>query len=59
MKKYKLGVMAAAKFAFGTSLLGFVLSLFFLAMGCENSKVAGVTVAYGGYVRTHTCFGVF
>ncbi|KAL3061319.1 solute carrier organic anion transporter family member 1C1-like isoform X1 [Trematomus bernacchii] len=48
MKKYKLGIMGAAKFAFGTSLLGFFLSLFFFAMGCENSKVAGVTVSYTG-----------
>uniref|UniRef100_A0A7N8WLE0 Solute carrier organic anion transporter family member n=1 Tax=Mastacembelus armatus TaxID=205130 RepID=A0A7N8WLE0_9TELE len=48
MKKYKLGVMGAAKFAFGTSLLGYFLSLFFLAMGCENSKVAGITVSYTG-----------
>ncbi|TNN00292.1 hypothetical protein fugu_011538 [Takifugu bimaculatus] len=46
MKRYKLGIMGAAKFAFGTSLLGFFLSLFFLAMGCENSKVAGITVSY-------------
>uniref|UniRef100_A0A665UMQ0 Solute carrier organic anion transporter family member n=1 Tax=Echeneis naucrates TaxID=173247 RepID=A0A665UMQ0_ECHNA len=43
MKKYKLGIMGAAKLAFGTSLLGYLLSLFFLAMGCENSKVAGIT----------------
>uniref|UniRef100_A0A672ZJZ8 Solute carrier organic anion transporter family member n=1 Tax=Sphaeramia orbicularis TaxID=375764 RepID=A0A672ZJZ8_9TELE len=50
MKKYKLGIMGAAKFAFGTSLLGYFLSLFFLAMGCENSKVAGITVSYTGYV---------
>eukprot|EP00064_Thunnus_orientalis_P008456 superscaffoldBa00001003_g8479 len=48
MKKYKLGVMGAAKFAFGTSLLGYFLSLFFLAMSCENSKVAGITVSYTG-----------
>uniref|UniRef100_A0A667ZXN1 Solute carrier organic anion transporter family member n=1 Tax=Myripristis murdjan TaxID=586833 RepID=A0A667ZXN1_9TELE len=48
MKKFKLGVMEAAKFAFGTSLLGYFLSLFFLAMGCENSKVAGITVSYTG-----------
>ncbi|XP_075994176.1 solute carrier organic anion transporter family member 1C1-like [Genypterus blacodes] len=48
MKKYKLGVMGAAKFAFGTSLLGYFLSLFFLAMGCENAKVAGITVSYTG-----------
>ncbi|XP_030630849.1 solute carrier organic anion transporter family member 1C1-like [Chanos chanos] len=48
MKKFKLGIMGAAKFAFGTSLLGYFLSLFFFAMGCENSKVAGVTVSYTG-----------
>ena len=55
MKKYKLGIMGAAKFAFGTSLLGFFLSLFFFAMGCENSKVAGITVSYSGYVMS-ACF---
>ncbi|CAJ1056382.1 solute carrier organic anion transporter family member 1C1-like [Xyrichtys novacula] len=48
MKKYRLGIMGAAKFAIGTSLLGYFLSLFFLAMGCENSKVAGITVSYTG-----------
>lgn len=48
MKKYKLGIMGAAKFAFGTSLLGYFLSLFFFAMGCENSRVAGITVSYAG-----------
>lgn len=48
MKKYKLGIMGAAKFAFVTSLLGYSLSLFFFAMGCENSKVAGITVSYTG-----------
>lgn len=50
MKKYKMGVLGAAKFAFGTSLLGYFLSLLFLVMGCENSKVAGITVSYAGYV---------
>uniref|UniRef100_A0A8C9R4L6 Solute carrier organic anion transporter family member n=1 Tax=Scleropages formosus TaxID=113540 RepID=A0A8C9R4L6_SCLFO len=48
MKKFKLSIMGAAKFAFGTSLLGYFLSLFFFAMGCENSKVAGITVSYKG-----------
>lgn len=48
MKRYRLGIMGAAKFAFATSLLGYFLSLFFLAMGCENSKVAGITVSYSG-----------
>uniref|UniRef100_A0AAX7STK3 Solute carrier organic anion transporter family member n=1 Tax=Astatotilapia calliptera TaxID=8154 RepID=A0AAX7STK3_ASTCA len=48
MKKYKLSIMGAAKFAFGTSLLGYFLSLLFFAMGCENAKVAGITVSYSG-----------
>lgn len=59
MKKYKLGIMGAAKFAFGTSLLGYFLSLFFLAMGCENARVAGITVSYSGYVmplKAHVAF---
>ncbi|MED6255492.1 hypothetical protein ATANTOWER_010598 [Ataeniobius toweri] len=38
--------MGAAKFAFCTSLIGYVLSMFFFAMSCENAKVAGVTVSY-------------
>uniref|UniRef100_A0A665UMA5 Solute carrier organic anion transporter family member n=1 Tax=Echeneis naucrates TaxID=173247 RepID=A0A665UMA5_ECHNA len=58
MKKYKLGIMGAAKLAFGTSLLGYLLSLFFLAMGCENSKVAGITVSYmeGLSYQDHSLF---
>ncbi|XP_059931010.1 solute carrier organic anion transporter family member 1C1 isoform X2 [Gadus macrocephalus] len=48
MKKLKLSLMGAAKFAFGTSLIGYFLSLFFFAMSCENAKVAGVTVPYDG-----------
>ncbi|KAM9318663.1 solute carrier organic anion transporter family member 1C1-like [Pholidichthys leucotaenia] len=46
MKKLKLNIMGAAKFAFGTSLIGYILSLFFFAMSCENAKVAGVTMSY-------------
>ncbi|KAG9342338.1 hypothetical protein JZ751_016840 [Albula glossodonta] len=48
MKRLKLSIMGAAKLAFGTSLLGYFLSLFFLAMGCENSRVAGITTSYRG-----------
>lgn len=50
MKKFKLGIMGAAKFALGTSLLGYFLSLFFFALGCANARVAGITVSYDGYV---------
>ncbi|XP_016134789.1 solute carrier organic anion transporter family member 1C1-like isoform X1 [Sinocyclocheilus grahami] len=48
MKKFKLSIMGAAKFALGTSLLGYFLSLFFFAMGCENASVAGITRSYNG-----------
>ncbi|XP_023681683.1 solute carrier organic anion transporter family member 1C1-like isoform X2 [Paramormyrops kingsleyae] len=48
MKKFKMSLMGAAKFAFGTSLLGYLLSLFFFSMGCENARVAGITVTYRG-----------
>uniref|UniRef100_UPI0037E72CE1 solute carrier organic anion transporter family member 1C1-like n=1 Tax=Semicossyphus pulcher TaxID=241346 RepID=UPI0037E72CE1 len=46
MKRMKLNIMGAARFAFGTSLIGYILSLFFFAMSCENAKVAGVTLSY-------------
>lgn len=46
MKRLKLNLMGAARFAFGTSLIGYILSLFFFAMSCENANVAGVTVPY-------------
>ncbi|KAG7459221.1 solute carrier organic anion transporter family member 1C1-like [Solea senegalensis] len=59
MKRLKLNIMGAAKFAFGTSLIGYILSLFFFAMSCENAKVAGVTLSYNSdgisYDR-HTLF---
>ncbi|KTG38236.1 hypothetical protein cypCar_00037954 [Cyprinus carpio] len=48
MKKFKLSIMGAAKFALGTSLLGYFLSLFFFTMGCENASVAGITRSYNG-----------
>ncbi|XP_056312181.1 solute carrier organic anion transporter family member 1C1 [Danio aesculapii] len=48
MKKFKLSIMGAAKFALGTSLLGYFLSLFFFSMGCENASVAGITTSYNG-----------
>ncbi|XP_037123243.1 solute carrier organic anion transporter family member 1C1 [Syngnathus acus] len=46
MKKMKLNIIGAAKFAFVTSFLGYVLSLFFFVMSCENAKIAGVTLPY-------------
>lgn len=55
MKKLKLSIMGAAKFAFGTSLIGYFLSLFFFVMSCENVKVAGITLPYNRWgIHTHT-----
>ncbi|XP_039986715.1 solute carrier organic anion transporter family member 1C1-like isoform X2 [Xiphias gladius] len=51
MKRLKLNIMGAAKFAFGTSLIGYILSLLFFAMSCENAKVAGVTLSYNSMDR--------
>uniref|UniRef100_A0A4W4DUG7 Solute carrier organic anion transporter family member n=3 Tax=Electrophorus TaxID=8004 RepID=A0A4W4DUG7_ELEEL len=48
MKRLKLSIMGAARLALGTSLLGYFLSLLFFALGCENAKVAGITVSYAG-----------
>eukprot|EP00062_Callorhinchus_milii_P018329 gi/632971684/ref/XP_007902292.1/ PREDICTED: solute carrier organic anion transporter family member 1C1-like isoform X1 [Callorhinchus milii] len=48
MKKFQLNVISAAKLAFGSSILGWLFTLPFFAMGCENSHVAGLTVSYEG-----------
>ncbi|XP_054844851.1 solute carrier organic anion transporter family member 1B3-like [Eublepharis macularius] len=46
MKKYKLDMIAATKMAFGTSFLAFLISTLYIILGCENHKVAGLTVPY-------------
>ncbi|KAM8973822.1 solute carrier organic anion transporter family member 1C1-like [Pelodytes ibericus] len=48
MKRYKFGLLSAAKMSFGTSLLAFIISLSAFLIGCDNNDVAGITVAYNG-----------
>ncbi|XP_041058843.1 solute carrier organic anion transporter family member 1C1-like [Carcharodon carcharias] len=48
MKKFKLSIVQAAKLAIGCSTLGWLLSLSYFGMGCENSRVAGLTISYEG-----------
>ncbi|XP_048191168.1 solute carrier organic anion transporter family member 1C1 isoform X2 [Perognathus longimembris pacificus] len=48
VKKFKIGVYGAAKFSMATCVLGYLLLLSLLALGCENSAVAGLTVSYQG-----------
>ncbi|NWX84324.1 SO1C1 protein, partial [Nothoprocta ornata] len=46
MKKYKMSMTGAAKFAFSMSFLAFLLTLLHFFVGCENHVVAGLTVSY-------------
>ncbi|NWI21654.1 SO1C1 protein, partial [Crypturellus soui] len=46
MKKYKMGITGAAKFAFSMSFAAFLLTLLHFFVGCENHMVAGLTVSY-------------
>ncbi|KAM4676550.1 solute carrier organic anion transporter family member 1C1-like [Discoglossus pictus] len=48
MKKYKFGLLGAAKLSFGTSLVACLLSLSVFMIGCDNNDVAGITVRYDG-----------
>ncbi|XP_069718240.1 solute carrier organic anion transporter family member 1C1-like [Phaenicophaeus curvirostris] len=48
MKKYKMGLIGATKFAFSMSFLAYVISLLHFFVGCENHVVAGMTVSYEG-----------
>ncbi|XP_067998016.1 solute carrier organic anion transporter family member 1C1-like [Melanerpes formicivorus] len=48
MKKYKMSITAATKFAFSMSFVGYVTALLHFFVGCENHMVAGMTVSYEG-----------
>ncbi|KAM6211786.1 solute carrier organic anion transporter family member 1C1-like [Sarcoramphus papa] len=48
MKKYKMGIIGATKFAFTMSFLAYVITLLHFFVGCENHVVAGMTVSYEG-----------
>ncbi|XP_077196259.1 solute carrier organic anion transporter family member 1B3-like [Paroedura picta] len=59
MKKYKLDILATTKMAFITSAIGFFISALYIVLGCENHKVAGLTVPYVGqsvfHLQSPTC----
>uniref|UniRef100_A0A8C8U170 Solute carrier organic anion transporter family member n=1 Tax=Peromyscus maniculatus bairdii TaxID=230844 RepID=A0A8C8U170_PERMB len=48
MKKFRLGVFEATKLYLGSSVFGYLLFLSLFALGCENPRVAGLTVSYQG-----------
>ncbi|KFQ71444.1 Solute carrier organic anion transporter family member 1C1, partial [Phaethon lepturus] len=48
MKKYKMTIIGATKFAFTMSFLAYIITLLHFFVGCENHVVAGITVSYEG-----------
>ncbi|NWW52849.1 SO1C1 protein, partial [Pedionomus torquatus] len=46
MKKYKLSIVGATKFAFMISFIAYVIALLHFFVGCDNHVVAGMTVSY-------------
>ncbi|KAF1478905.1 Solute carrier organic anion transporter family member 1C1, partial [Eudyptula minor novaehollandiae] len=46
MKKYKMSIIGATKFAFTMSFLAYTITLLHFFVGCENHVVAGMTVSY-------------
>uniref|UniRef100_W5NE89 Solute carrier organic anion transporter family member n=1 Tax=Lepisosteus oculatus TaxID=7918 RepID=W5NE89_LEPOC len=51
MKRFKLDMEGAAKVAFWTSICGYLCTLPYFALTCENSNIAGLTVSYEGSER--------
>ncbi|XP_063073114.1 solute carrier organic anion transporter family member 1C1-like [Engraulis encrasicolus] len=49
MKKFKLGLLGAARVAFYTSVGGFLCTIPFFALSCQNTHVAGITAPYPGF----------
>ncbi|XP_012675931.2 solute carrier organic anion transporter family member 1C1-like [Clupea harengus] len=58
MKKFKLGLLGAARVAFFTSIGGFLLTLPFFALSCQNIEVAGLTALYPGPEAVRSDVGV-
>ncbi|KAI7789635.1 solute carrier organic anion transporter family member 1C1-like [Triplophysa rosa] len=54
MKKFKLGLLGAARVAFFTSVAGFLFTLPCFALSCQNINVAGVTATYQRSMEVQT-----
>ncbi|NXF85856.1 SO1C1 protein, partial [Eubucco bourcierii] len=46
MKKYKMSMPVATKFAFSMSFVAYAIGFLHFVVGCENRAVAGMTVSY-------------
>lgn len=54
MKRFKMNVVQAVKMCIYCGVLGWLLSLSYFGMGCDNSRIAGLTVSYEG--KPHISF---
>ncbi|XP_072097341.1 solute carrier organic anion transporter family member 1C1 [Mobula birostris] len=54
MKRFKMNIIQAVKMSICCNTLGWLLSLTYFGMGCDNSHVAGLTVSYEG--KPHISF---
>lgn len=48
LKRFKLGIIGAARVAICTALVSFCLLAMQIFMHCDNTEVAGLTVSYQG-----------
>lgn len=48
LKRFKLGVVGAARVSIASSLCSYCLLVIQVFMRCENAEVAGLTVSYQG-----------
>uniref|UniRef100_A0A4W4G2B6 Solute carrier organic anion transporter family member n=1 Tax=Electrophorus electricus TaxID=8005 RepID=A0A4W4G2B6_ELEEL len=51
MKRFKLGMLGAARLGLLTSVAGFLCSMPYFALSCPNTDMAGITVPYQGPVH--------
>uniref|UniRef100_A0A4W4G6I4 Solute carrier organic anion transporter family member n=1 Tax=Electrophorus electricus TaxID=8005 RepID=A0A4W4G6I4_ELEEL len=51
MKRFKLGMLGAARLGLLTSVAGFLCSMPYFALSCPNTDMAGITVPYQGEVE--------
>ncbi|XP_065130799.1 solute carrier organic anion transporter family member 1C1-like isoform X1 [Paramisgurnus dabryanus] len=58
MKKFKLGLLGASKMAFYTAIAGFLCTLPYFALSCQNIDVAGVTAPYQSSMEVQTIDGL-
>ncbi|XP_055046177.2 solute carrier organic anion transporter family member 1C1 isoform X1 [Misgurnus anguillicaudatus] len=58
MKKFKLGLLGASKVAFFTSIAGFLCTLPYFALSCQNIDFAGVTAPYQSSMDVQTIDGL-